>query len=90
MIAICGTYYTCHLGFHASLGWNALSACLIAFANPFLIIPSSIFLALIITSANNFALYNNFNFDMSGIIQAVIMFVISFSIFQNNYSRKKK
>ena len=90
VIAICGTYYTCHLGFHASLGWNALSACLIAFANPFLIIPSSIFLALIITSANNFALYNNFNFDMSGIIQAVIMFVISFSIFQNNFSRKKK
>lgn len=90
VIAICGTYYTCHLGFHANLGWNALSACLIAFANPFLLIPSSIFLALIITGTNNFALYNNFNFDMSGIIQAIIMFVISFSTLKNNYLRIKK
>lgn len=82
--AICGTFYTCHLGFHANLGWNSLTACLIAFANPFLLIPSSIILALIVTSANNFALYNNFNFDIGGIIQGIIMFIISFSIFQSN------
>mgnify|MGYP003499356589 CR=1 FL=1 len=82
--AICGTFYTCHLGFHANLGWNSLTACLIAFANPFLLIPSSIILALIVTSANNFALYNNFNFDIGGTIQGIIMFIISFSIFQSN------
>lgn len=75
--AICGTYYTCHSGFYSGIGWNALSASLIAFANPLLLLPSSIVLAFIITYANKFGLYHNFGFDVSSIIQAVILFMIA-------------
>ncbi len=78
--AILGTYYTCHSGFYSGTGWNAFSAALIAAANPLLLIPSSIFIGFITTYANRYALYNNFGFDISSLIQAVILFIISFPI----------
>ena len=78
--AILGTYYTCHSGFYSGTGWNSFSAALIAGANPFLLIPSSIFMGFITTYANRFALYNNFGFDISSLIQAVILFIISFPL----------
>lgn len=76
--AILGTYFTCHQGFYTGSGWNALSAALIAGANPLLLIPSSIFMGFVTTYANRFALYHNFGFDMSSLIQALILFLIAF------------
>ena len=76
--AVVGTYFTCHQGFYAGSGWNALSAALIAGANPLALIPSSLFMGFVTTYANRYALYNNFGFDISSLIQAVILFVIAF------------
>ena len=76
--AILGTYFTCHQGFYAGMGWNAFSAALIAGANPLLLIPSSVFMGIITTYSNKYAMYHNFGFDMSGMIQAVILFGIAF------------
>ncbi|SEQ26602.1 nucleoside ABC transporter membrane protein [Treponema bryantii] len=76
--AIAGTYFTCHQGFYSGMGWNAFSAALIAGANPLLLIPSSIFMGFITTYSNKFALYHNFGFDISSMIQAVILFLIAF------------
>lgn len=85
--AILGTYYTCHIGFFQGMGWNALSAALIAKANPLLLIPSSLFMAFIITYSNKYALYNNLGFDIGSIIQAVILLIISFPIL--NFKKKE-
>lgn len=79
--AILGTYFTCHQGFYSGMGWNSFSAALIAGANPLLLIPSSLFMGFITTYSNKFALYHNFGFDISSMLQAVILFVISFPIF---------
>ena len=87
-LAITGTYYTCHLGFFQGMGWNGLSAALIAKANPLLVIPSSFFMAFITTYANKFALYNNLGFDISSIIQAVILLLISFPLFTRRKSQE--
>jgi simple sugar transport system permease protein len=76
--AILGTYFTCHQGFYTGSGWNAFSAALIAGANPLALIPSSLFMGFVTTYANRYALYNNFGFDISSLIQAVILFVIAF------------
>ncbi len=76
--AILGTYFTCHQGFYSGMGWNAFSAALIAGANPLLLIPSSVFMGFITTYSNKFALYHNFGFDMSSLLQAGILFVIAF------------
>lgn len=80
-LSICGTYYTCHAGFYAGIGWNCLSAAIIAKSNPLLIIPSSLFMAIIISVANRIALIHSFNFDISSLIQAVILIFISIPIF---------
>ena len=76
--AILGTYFTCHQGFYTGMGWNAFSAVLIAGANPLALIPSSFLMGFMITNANRYALFHNFGFDMSGLLQAVILFGIAF------------
>ena len=60
------------------MGWNAFSAALIAGANPLSLIPSSFLMGFMITNANRYALFHNFGFDMSGLLQAVILFGIAF------------
>ena len=76
--AVLGTYFTCHQGFYTGSGWNAFSAALIAGANPLALIPSSLFMGFVTTYTNRYALYNNYGFDISSLIQAVILFVIAF------------
>ena len=88
--AILGTYFTCHQGFYSGMGWNAFSAALIAGANPLFLIPSSIFMGVITTYSNKFAIYNNFGFDMSSLLQAVILFGIAFPTHMPERFRRSK
>jgi len=76
-LTITGTYFACHSGFYSGMGWNAFSSALIAGANPLLVIPSSVFMGFLTTYANKFALYHNFGFDMAGLLQAIILLLIS-------------
>ena len=77
MFAVCGTYFTCHNGFYSGMGWNALSAALIASSNPLALIPTSIFLSWLYTSAGRVSLTQGFGFDISGIIQGAILFSVA-------------
>ena len=76
-IAVCGTYFTCHSSFYVSMGWNALSAAMLARTKPVLLIPYSILVSVIMTYSGRFALYSNYDFDIGMLIQAVILFVVS-------------
>ena len=62
------------------MGWNAFSAALIAGANPLALIPSSFLMGFMTTYANRYALFHNFGFDISSLIQAAILFLIAFPI----------
>ncbi|MBP5174826.1 MAG: ABC transporter permease [Treponema sp.] len=75
--AVCGTYFTCHKGFYAGMGWNALSTALIARSNPLLVIPVSLALACLYPSADCIGLTQGFAFDISAILQGFILFAIS-------------
>lgn len=77
---ILGTYYTCHSGFYAGMGWSGLSAAMLAGSNPLLVIPSSIFLGAVTTFTSRFAIHHNVGFDLGAIIQATIMFLISIPV----------
>ena len=72
-----GTYYTCHSGFYAGIGWTGLTAAMIAGANPLFVIPSSIFLGGLTTFINTFTLHHNVGYDLGAIIQAFIMFLVA-------------
>lgn len=80
-LVVCGIHYTCHCNFSSGMGWNALAAAMIANASPILLIPSSLFMAFLITTADQYALFNNFNFDISTLIQAIIIIIVSFPFF---------
>lgn len=77
MLAVCGTYFTCHNGFYSGMGWNALNVALMASSNPFALIPSSLFLSWLYTSAKRVSLTQGFGFDISGIIQGCILFSVA-------------
>lgn len=85
--AILGTYFTCHQGFYSGMGWNAFSATLIAGTNPLALIPSSFLMGFMTTYANRYALFHNFGFDISSLIQAVILFLIAFPILDKSRSQ---
>ncbi|QTQ13572.1 ABC transporter permease [Treponema parvum] len=78
-IAVCGTYFTCHSGFYAGMGWNALSCALIAQSEPLLLIPASLILSWLYTSSGRVALMQEIQFDISSLIQGIILFCISFN-----------
>ena len=84
--AVTGTYFTCHENFYAGMGWTAFSAALLSRANPLFMIPSAIFLGFVTTYANRYAFLNNINFDISSLIQAVILLIISFTLFKKEKS----
>lgn len=77
--AVAGMHYTAHQGFYVGMGWNALSIALIANRNPLLLIPSAIILSYIFTASDYAILTNNFSFNITSIIQAAVLLVISVS-----------
>lgn len=87
-IAVTGTYYTCHKGFYFGLGWNALSAALIAQSNPLLIIPSSIVLSWLYYSAGTVALTQGFGFDIQSLIEGIILFIVAFPFIKKNFPKR--
>lgn len=86
-LAITGTYFTCHSGFYSGIGWNSFTAALLAGGNPLFLLPSSLFMGFITTYANKYSLYHNFGFDMSTLLQAIILFIISFPFIKQGVPR---
>ncbi len=85
--AVTGTYYTCHKDFYVSMGWNALNTALISSSNPIAVIPKSLILAWIFTSASRVSLTQGFGFDIAGIVQGIVLFSIAIPF---ALSRKKQ
>ena len=81
-LTVMGTYFTCHAGFNAGMGWNALTVALIAKSNPLFIMPSGLLMGFITTYSKRFALIHNFGFDAGELFQSVILLIIAFPIYK--------
>jgi simple sugar transport system permease protein len=75
--AVCGTYYSCQSGFYSGMGWNALSCALIAQSNPAALVPVGLIISWLYTGASRVSLTQNFGFDISSLIQGIVLFFIS-------------
>ncbi|MCQ2613705.1 MAG: ATP-binding cassette domain-containing protein [Treponemataceae bacterium] len=75
--AVTGTYFTCHSGFYAGFGWNALTVALIASGSPLLLFPSALVLSYIFTASNKLVLTGSLSVDITPVVQAVILLLIS-------------
>ncbi len=86
--AVTGTYFTCHKGFYVNMGWNALNVALLSSSNPLAVIPTSLVLAWIFTSASRVSLTQGFDFDIAGIVQGVILFSVALPFAFSRRTRK--
>lgn len=86
--AVTGCYYTCHKGFSTNMGWNALNVALLSDSNPISVIPVSLLLAWIFTSASRVSLTQGFDFDIAGIVQGLILFSVSLTYVRGLRNRK--
>lgn len=86
--AVCGMYFTCHQAFYTPWGWNAISVALIAGSNPLLLIPSALVLSYIFTASNIAVNSALFSFDLSSLIQATILLVITIQLITKKKLRK--
>lgn len=75
--AITGTWYLCHQGFSAGMGWSALAIALIARRNSFAVIPAALLYSWLETASDAATLTTRFSFDSTSLTQAVIFLVIS-------------
>ena len=85
--AVAGTYYTCHSGFYAGMGWNALSAALIARSNPIALIPVSLFLSYIFTGTSAAAVAAHTSYDAAFLVQGAVMLFISAQFMHKRHIR---
>ncbi|MGP1458857.1 MAG: ABC transporter permease subunit [Treponema sp.] len=88
--AVAGSYYTCHSGFHAGMGWNALTAALAASSNPAYLIPASLALSWIFTGADKTALLGNFSFNFTALVQGILLLCLSVKELNFNFSAALK
>ncbi len=79
--SITGTWYMCHNGFSAGMGWSALAIALIARHNLFAVIPAAILYAWLQTASDAAVLTTRFSFDSTALVQAVIFLCISAQVF---------
>ncbi len=79
--AVTGAYYTCHSGFHAGMGWNALTTALAASSNPAYIVPAALALSWVFTGAEKTALLGGFAFNFTALVQGILLFSLSVSDF---------
>ncbi len=76
-VAVAGTWYRCHQGFSAGMGWSALAVALMAKSEPLAVIPAAFLLAWLQSASAAAMLSTRLGFDATSLIQAVIFLVVS-------------
>ena len=84
-LAVSGAYYTCHSGFHAGMGWNALTTALAASSNPANIVPAALALSWVFTGAEKAALLGGFSFNFTALVQGILLFSLAVRDFLFKY-----
>lgn len=75
--AVAGTWYRCHQGFSAGMGWSALAIALMAKSDPLAVIPAAFLLAWLQSASSAALLSTRLGFDATALIQAAIFLVVS-------------
>jgi simple sugar transport system permease protein len=75
--AITGTWFMCHQGFSAGMGWSALAIALIARRKPLAVIPAALLYAWIESASDIAVMSSRVSFDSTAIVQGLIFLFIS-------------
>ena len=75
--ATTGTWYRCHEGMSAGMGWSALACALIARGNSLAVIPAALIFSWLETASGTAVISATVSFDPTPILLAVVFLVIS-------------
>ncbi len=75
--AVTGTWFMCHTGLTAGMGWSALAVALIARANPLAAAAAAFLYAWLETASETALLSSRFSFDSASLVQGLIFLVVS-------------
>ena len=75
--ATTGTWYRCHEGMTAGMGWSALACALIARGNPLAVIPSALIFAWLESASETAVISATVSFDPTPLLLAVVFLIIS-------------
>lgn len=75
--ATTGTWYRCHEGMSAGMGWSALACALIARGNPFAVIPAALIFAWLESASETAVISASVSFDPTPLLLAVVFLIIS-------------
>lgn len=75
--ATTGTWYRCHEGMSAGMGWSALACALIARGNPLAVFPAALIFAWIESASETAVISATVSFDPTPLLLAVVFLIIS-------------
>jgi simple sugar transport system permease protein len=76
-LAVTGTWFRCHEGFSAGMGWSALAIALVARGNALAVIPAALALSWLESASDAAVLSASLSFDPTPLLQAIIFLLIS-------------
>lgn len=76
-LAVTGTYHAALQGFTWGLGWNGISAALIARNNPLAVLPAALFLAWMDEAGRAATLLGQFPYELGPLAQGLILLLIT-------------
>ena len=90
VLLVLGNHHSVIVGINNNLGWNGLSAALLAGAKPIMVIVSSIFYAFLDAGSSYATITSDVTIELSAIIKSILFFVISSRIIKEQFIKKGK
>ena len=88
VLLVIGNYHSVIVGINNNLGWNGLSAALLAGSRPGMVILSSIFYAFLDAGSSYANIVSDITIEISAIIKSVIFFVISSKLIKELFIKR--
>lgn len=88
VLLVVGSYHSVVVGFHSNLGWNGLSAALLAGSRPIMVLASSLFYSYLDAGSSYATITSDVTIELSEIIKSILFFVISSKIIKEQLIKK--
>lgn len=88
VLLVIGSHHAAIIGFHSNLGWNGLSAALLAGSNPVMVIASSLFYSYLDAGSSYATIVSDVTIELSDIIKSLLFFVISSRIIKEQLIKR--
>lgn len=90
VLFVLGTHHAAQTGFTGGLGWNGISAALLASGAPLGVLPAALFFSWLDSGASYAMIHSDMTIEFSVIIKAIIFFTASSRMIFHGWKKRKK